>query len=229
MKDKEGRVLSSEKEKVEGLVRDLFGWREGMTDLEETEAAKREWGVEEVEKMKTLVERALMGTKNASALGPDGVSYRLIKAVRDMPLGQGLMKEVAESLLEGKTPPEWREMRVVFRPKPGRDLSRTKSWRPINLINCIRKLGEKVVADVLQDAGLLHRKQFGGVKSRSAVEAVFRVVVKARRCMAKGGEVGWGFWDVKGGFRDVVRSEVLSRMRESEEGVRWTRWVHEFM
>ena len=34
LKDKEGRALGSEKEKVEGLVRDLFGWREGMTELE---------------------------------------------------------------------------------------------------------------------------------------------------------------------------------------------------
>ena len=75
---------------------------------------------------------------------------------------------------------------MVLIPKPGRDLTRTKSWRPINLINCIWKLVEKVVANALQDAGLLHGKQFVGVKGRSAVEAVFRAVVKARRCMARG-------------------------------------------
>ena len=106
-------------------------------------------------------------------------------------------------------------MRVVLITKPGRDLTRTKSWRPINLINCVRKLGEKVVADALQDIDLLYGKQFGGVKSRLALEAVFRSVVKAKRCMAKAGEVTWGFWDVKGGFQNVVRIAVLSRMRES--------------
>ena len=153
----------------------------------------RGWGVEEVERMKDLVEKALMGTKNLLVPGPDGVSYRLIKAVRDRPLGQGVMREVAETLLEGRTPPEWREMRVVVIPKLGRDLTRTKSWRPINLINCIGKLGEKVVADALQDADLLYGQQFNGVKGRSVLEAVFRVVVKASRCMTKGGEVMWGF------------------------------------
>ena len=212
LKDREGKLLGSEKEKVEGLVRDLFSWREGMIDLEETETATREWRVEEVKKMKALVKKVFMGTKNSSALGPDGVSYRLIKSVRDTPLGQGVIREVAESLLEGRTPLKWRAMRVVLIPKPERDLTWTKSWRPINLINYIGKLGEKGVADALQDAGLLHGKQFGGVKSRSALEAVFRVVVKARRCMAKGGEVAWGFWDVKGGFQNVVRNEVLSGM-----------------
>ena len=122
--------MSSEKEKVEGLVRDLFRWGEGLIDLKGIETDQREWGVEEVEKMKALVEKALMGAKNSSAPGPDGVSYRLIKAVRDTPLGQGVIKEVVESLLEGRTPPEWREMRVVLIPKPGRDLIKTKSWRP---------------------------------------------------------------------------------------------------
>ena len=110
-----------------------------------------------------------------------------------MPLGEGVMKDIAESLLEGRTPLRWREMRVVLIPKLGRDLTRTKSWRPINLINYIGKLGEKVVADAFQDAVLLHRKQFAGVKSRLAIEAVFKAVVKAKRCMARGGEVAWGF------------------------------------
>ena len=54
--------------------------------------------------MKALVEKALMGTKNSLAPGPDGISYRLIKAVKDAPLGQGVIKEVAESLLDGRTP-----------------------------------------------------------------------------------------------------------------------------
>ena len=87
LRDREGRLLGTEKQKVEGLVRDLFGWREGMTDLEETETANTEWGAEEVEKMKALLEKALMGMKNSSAPGLDRVSYHLIKAVSDMPLG----------------------------------------------------------------------------------------------------------------------------------------------
>ena len=104
LKNLEGRLLDTEKEKLEVLVRDLFSWREGMMDLKETEIATREWGVKEVEKMKALVKKMLMGTKNSLAPGPDGVSYGLIKAVRDTPLGQGVIKEVAESLLEGRTP-----------------------------------------------------------------------------------------------------------------------------
>ena len=47
-------------------------------------------------------------------------------------------------------------IRKFMIPKPGKDHGKTKGWRPINLINCIGKLGDKVVADRLQESGLLH-------------------------------------------------------------------------
>ena len=61
------------------------------------------------------------------------------------------------------------------------------------MINCVGKLGDKVVADALQEWDLLHGHEFGGVKGRSVLEAVFRAVVKAQRCMSRGGEVAWGY------------------------------------
>jgi len=46
------------------------------------------------------------------------------------------------------TPEEWQHSKVVMITKPGKDLYKTKRWRPINLINCVRKLVEKVVVYV---------------------------------------------------------------------------------
>ena len=71
--------------------------------------------------------RALGRTKNGSAPGPDGIGYRLIKAVRDMRLGRERVDEVVDNLVRGVIPPAWREMREVFIPTPGRDLTLTKS------------------------------------------------------------------------------------------------------
>ena len=42
-------------------------------------------------------------------------------------------------------------MRVVFILKPGHNLTLMKSWHPLNLINYVWKLEEKVVADRMQD------------------------------------------------------------------------------
>ena len=56
---------------------------------------------------------------------------------------------MARNLWKGRIPREWQNSKVVIIPKLGKDHEKTKEWRLINLINCISKLGEKVVADVL--------------------------------------------------------------------------------
>ena len=77
------------------------------------------------------------------------------------------------------------------------------------------------MADALQEGDLLHRYQFRGVRGRSALEAMFRAVVKAQRCMARGGEVAWGFCDVKGELQNVVKEEVMDRMSTTRVGWQW--------
>ena len=89
------------------------------------------------------------------------------------------------ALRGGYIPDRWREMRVVLIPKPGRDLTHTKNWRPLNLINCIGKLGEQVVADRIQEEGssILHHQQYGSVRRRSAVDLLYKWVVQARQSL----------------------------------------------
>ena len=59
---------------------------------------------------------------------------------------------------------------MVFISKPNKDHRAAKGWRPINLINCIGKLAEKVVADELQEAGLFYKGQYGGIKGSLALK-----------------------------------------------------------
>ena len=177
------------------------------------------------------VRNALSGIKNNSAAGPDGVGYRLIKAIRDTRLGNELLGEVVAALRGGYIPDRWRDMRVVLIPKPGRDLTQTKNWRPLNLINSIGKLGEKVVADRIQEEGssILHHQQYGSVLGCSAVEVLYKLVVKARQCLEHRGSVGWAFWDVQEGFQNVQSAEVLNRIRGCGPLRCWLSWLDRFM
>ena len=68
---------------------------------------------------------------------------------------------------------------MIMISKPRKDHEKTKGWRPINLINCMGKLGEKVVADILQKCGLLHKHQFESVKDRSTTKVELRTVTRA--------------------------------------------------
>ena len=160
-----------------GLVRDLFG-EEAAQDA--VGMREREDCAYDADEVMGWVRSTLSGTKNNSAAGPDGVGYRLIKAVRDTRLGIELLGEVVAALRGGYIPDRWRDMRVVLIPKPARDMTQTKNWRPLNLINCIGKLGEKVVADRIQEEGssILHHQKYGSVRGRSAV------VSGARDCLS---------------------------------------------
>ena len=224
----DGAWLESEGEKVDGLVRDLFGEEVAQDTMDMGDGGECPYGADEV--MEWVCD-ALSGTKNNCAAGPDGVGYRLIKAIRDTRLGSDLLGKVVSALRGGYIPDRWRDMRVVLIPKPGRDLTQTKNWRPLNLINCIGKLGEKVVANRIQEEGssILHPQEYGSVRGRAAVDVLYRSVVKARQYLESGGSVGWAFWDVKGGFQNVRSAEVLSRIGGCGPLRCWLSWLERFM
>ena len=212
LKDKEGKVLEADKEKVKGIVRDIFRWDPIGRQLQEQEMEEKlqdeKAQEEEIQKMETKARAVLGKTSNKSPTGPDGISYWLIKVVFKSQLGKELMREVATNLVDNKIPTEWQQMKVVMISKLKRDLTIIKNWHPINLINCIGKLGEKVVADQLPDAGLFYRHQFGSIRGRSATEAVCKAFTKAQHCLGGAREVACGFWDIKGGFQNVKGEKI---------------------
>jgi len=62
---------------------------------------------------------------------------------------------------------------MVMLPKPGKDHSRVRGWRPIVLANTVGKLGEKIIAQELQEReGLWHEGAFAGRKGRGAMDSV---------------------------------------------------------
>ena len=136
-----------------------------------------------------------------------------------------LVELIVDHLRRGLIPDEWKEMKMVIIPKPGSDLTLTKNWRLINLINCVGKIGEKVVADCLQEVPCFHDGQYGGRKHRTVMEVVALAVTKAQRAVRMGGRAEWRFWDVKGGFQDVRWEPVMERLSDHPEGRRWLPWL----
>jgi len=74
--DTTGAPLKTDNKKKNGLIKDHFGWRiEGRKGDETEEERERYPGLTSIsqEKMEELVRKALAGTSNRSALGPDGI------------------------------------------------------------------------------------------------------------------------------------------------------------
>ena len=226
LKDLDGKVIEEE-DRAEALKKAHFLWQDREAEEEEEDRREDAPGLGR-EELKDKVLDALARTSNTSAPAPDGISYKIIKWANKSVLSEYLIDDVVDNLMQGKIPKEWQGSKVVFIPKPNRDLALLKAWCPITLINCIGRLGEKVVADELQQAGLLHRHQFGSVKGRSAIDAVFREVTRVQRCLSAGGKAGWGLWDVKGGFQNVKKDMVWRKLQETKEGKRWKGWMSKF-
>ena len=76
-------------------------------------------------------------------------------------------------------------------------------------------------------SGLFHKGQYGGIKGRSAIEAMMRALTRAQRAMARGGQVVWLMEGVKGGFNNVLGQEVLDAVAKScKKG--WCKWLSHF-
>ena len=148
--DVNGVNLNMTSAKVEGIVKYHFGWREESRKIGE-EREKEEDVKGQTRGLENLVYKALSTrrTSNISVSGPDSIGYKLIKATMKTELGKELIKEIADHWRRETIPEEWQHSKVVMITKSSKDQSETKGWPPINFINCVRKLGEKVVADRL--------------------------------------------------------------------------------
>jgi len=120
--------------------------------------------------------RALKKTKSSSCPGPDGISWRLLKALKDTRLGKTVLEDAGQMAQVGNKyygEEEWRQMEMVMIPKLGKDHRKVKGWRPIVLLNTVGKLADKLVAEDLgRIGGLFHERAFAGRKGRGAIDSV---------------------------------------------------------
>jgi hypothetical protein len=77
-------------------------------------------------------------------------------------------------------PTKWKHANVIPIPKPSKDLSNSSNHRPINLLNAVSKLLERVILkrfnEFLSDHNLLPNHQFGFHAGHSASHQLNRVV-----------------------------------------------------
>ena len=172
---------------------------------------------------------ALSKTNNNSTPGDDKVLYKLLKLLQNTRLGTQVFKFLADFLRSKRTTfsgkENGRDMTVVMIPKPGKDLSTTKGWRPIVLMSCLLKLMDKVVAHELQHLDIFHPGQFESRKGKAAIDMAIQSTTEAQLSRKKGEQVAWALGDISFAFNYVQKETVLKKL-ESHEGL--TRYIHWF-
>jgi len=131
-------------------------------------------------------------------------------------LGVALIHDIARAA-KGliRVPQEYRDLNMVMIPKPGKDRTRVKGWRPIVLANTAGKLTEKVVANGLQrQTTLFDDAQYGSRVNRSATSAMVIAVSTACKEIAKGNQVSLLGKDIVSAFNNVRATKLLKILTE---------------
>jgi hypothetical protein len=142
-----------------------------------------------------------------------------------------LIRNFRACLATGYVPSMWRQVKVVFKPKPGRNsYCGPKDFRPISLTSFLLKTLERLADRYLRDEVLalkpLHPNQHAYQAGKSVETVLHQLVVRVEKALDQQ-EVALGvFLDIEGAFSNTSYDSmctVLSRHGAEHTIVRWVR------
>ena len=203
----DGDFTQSPTETVDLLMSTHFpGCMEGSHDLSEPEAP------DTCEEYFTpdKVREAIQTFGPNKAAGPDGLKPCILQALTEDAVGY-LTDIFTKSLAAGYVPAAWREMKVVFIPKPGKATYDTaKAFRPITLSNFVLKTMERVLQWKLTELIGPMVAQHAYTKGRSTESALTEVVDQIESAVHRGKYALCVSLDCTGAF-DYVRFSSAKR------------------
>ena len=161
--------------------------------------------------------KSAIGSRRKSATGADRVSYLVFGHMPDatLTIWLHLFNMVWQG---GVVPSMWKEAQVIPLPKPGKDKSDPKSYRPISLTSHVGKLLEVMVKNrlehVLESNGILNRFQSGFRKGRSTLDQLARLQHDVVYAQNRSRYVLAIFLDLQAAFDLTWHFGVLQKLRK---------------
>ena len=125
------------------------------------------------------IKEAISGFKSKKSPGTDGIHPLVLQQLPNKAL-EYLETLYRICLLLGYTPTKWKECKVVFIPKPGKDTYDTaKAWRPISLTNYLLKTLERICTWHMDEKLIdnpVHTRQHGFRNDRNTETSLSNVV-----------------------------------------------------
>jgi len=179
----------------------------------------------------TEVIKTIMGLKNKSSPGWDGLKTEVIKYVVNI-IAKPIVHVINLSLENGIVPDEIKIARVVPIFKSG-DVKELTNYRPVSVLPCLSKLFERVVynrlLEFIETHRILSECQFGFRKKHSTEHCVSLLVDKICKAMDKGNNFVGIFLDLSKAF-DTVNHNILLKKLE-HYGIRGNilQWIKHYL
>ena len=117
----------------------------------------------------------------------------------------------------------WKQAKVIMIPKPGKDLTKPTSYRPISLLPAIGKIFERIIArrlsSFLEKANYFDENQAGFRKKRSSVDQLFKLSQSVSTALKKHKKAVGVFLDVEKAFDAVWIEGLKYKLGSSEVGI----------
>jgi len=184
----------------------------------------------EIDSMISLekVKRALKSFRQYKSAGRDGIFPAMLQ-YGPLSLLQQMTCVIKACLGLGYTPKDWRVMKIVFIPKPGKDsYERASSWGPISLTSFWLKTMERLIDWHIRTptliGGLKRAGQYAHMAGVSTEAALHQVVARIERTL-KSGEFGISTTlDVEGAFSHATQASIVNGLYRNlvdEKSIRW--------
>ena len=158
----------------------------------------------------------LTNCKTNSAAGFDAVGYDLLKKVPPSFLAY-ITKFYGACLRLGYFPKAWKQAKTIMVPKPNKDLSSAKNYRPISLLSCLGKLFERLLAGriskYLEHNNLFNKNQSGYRRGKMSSDHLLRLVEESHKGFREGKVTASLFLDAEAAFdkcwHDGIRHKLV--------------------
>ena len=199
---------------------------------------RRNCSSEEIEKKYTdwitmpLLKQALGGFEKKKSPGPDGIKPLVFEHLPDEFL-RTLMAAYKSSIHLGYTPKLWRETKVIFISKPGKEsYDKPKSFRPISLSNYFLKGLERLVGWNMDKALVhnpIHHKQHGFLTGKSTESAISNTTDYIEKFIMKKQHCVGVFLDISSAFDSIRPSHVRRALLDHGGDREMVQWYYNYI
>lgn len=229
LKNPDGTLSQTPEESLKILMDSHFPENKAVEDAnaqpqEQISPSREDWKIAGQVVTYSKLNRALNLFDSYKSPGPDNIYPALLKESPKR-VKRNLRDVLRASLAFGYIPISWRQVRVVFIPKPGKkDYTEAKSFRPISLTSFILKVLERLIETFIKETALLskplHLRQHAYLKGRSTETALYDLTSEADKGLRNREFTLVGLMDVQGAF-DNARHDKIRESAE-EKGIERT-------
>ncbi len=232
LKNEEGQEVNAPGEKADLLLRSFFPppVQADLADIDETTVYPQPHAMGSITYAE--IRKAISQAPPKKAPGGDSIPNIVLKSTIEILLPH-LQRIFNACLTKGYCPEHFRNSVTIVLPKPGKDHSIPKGYRPIALLNTLGKAMEFIlarrIAYLAETHNLLPDTHMGGRRLRSCEHGIHYLLERIYQAWNSNKIASMLLLDVSGAYDKVSHPRLLHNLRKRGIDTSITSWIESFL